>query len=74
MNQNEPTSADGVEGCLIYCHVTNQHLFRVYDKDHNFIDYEIHHSDLWVTIKDKDAFFYRNADVIDHSPETLGLK
>jgi hypothetical protein len=70
------TSADGVEGCLIYSHGTETFLFRVYDKDYNFKDYNILHNDLVVTIKDADAFFYEGTDgelQLDHSPATLGI-
>jgi hypothetical protein len=51
-------------------------MFRVYDRDHNFTDYDIHHSDLEVTIRDPDAYFYRDefTDRLDHGPDTLGLK
>jgi hypothetical protein len=46
----------------------------VYDVDHNFVDYDLHHTDLCVTITDEDAVFYRDEyrDVLDHAPETLG--
>jgi hypothetical protein len=49
-------------------------VFRVYDAVHNFVDYNIHHSDLTVVIDDEDAYFYRDeySDVLDHAPETLG--
>lgn len=69
-------SANGVEGCLIYSHGTNNFQFRVYDKD-GFRDYDIYHSDLVVRIADEDATFYEHEDgrmILDHSPETLGLK
>ncbi len=51
-------------------------VFRVYAEDHSFVDYDLHHCDLSVVIKDKDAFFYRDdgIDRLDHSPATLGLK
>jgi len=68
-------SANGVEGCLIYSHGTNNFQFRVYDKD-GFRDYDIYHSDLVVKIDDADATFYEHDDgrmILDHSPETLGL-
>ena len=70
----KPISAMGVTGHLI--HVTGKIMFRVYDRDHNFTDYDIHHSDLEVTITDPDAFFYRDefTDRLDHGPGTLGLK
>jgi hypothetical protein len=66
-------SANGVEGHLIYT-AMGKYMFRVYDKDHNFIDYDLAHSDLCVIINDADAFLYQDGDrnVLDHSPETLG--
>jgi hypothetical protein len=68
-------SANGVEGQLIYT-ATGKYMFRVYDKDHNFVDYDLAHSDLCVTINDSDAFLYQDGgrNVLDHSPETLGIK
>lgn len=70
------TSATGVEGHLLYCHVEDTYQFRVYEKDHKFTDYDIKHCDLLVTITDKDASFYQvNNDtfILDHDPETVGL-
>jgi len=71
---NKPTSADGVRGHLLNL-FNGEYVFRVYDADHNFVDYDIHHSDLGVTITDPDAYFYRrnDQDVLDHAPTTLGL-
>jgi hypothetical protein len=68
-------SANGVEGCLIRGH-DGTYYFRVYDADHNFVDYDLAHSDLSITITDPDAYFYRKPgrDVLDHSPATLGLE
>jgi hypothetical protein len=69
-------SANGVEGCLIYAHLLNKFLFRVYDADFNFKDYDILHNDLVVVIQDADAFFYESASgefELDHSPATLGI-
>ena len=70
----KPVSANGVSGHLIS--VEGRTMFRVYDQDHNFTDYDLYHSDLEVTITDPDAYFYRDefTDRLDHSPETLGLK
>jgi hypothetical protein len=67
------TKATGVEGCLIRG-VDGKYYFRVYDADHNFVDYDLAHSDLSITITDSDAYFYREngRDILDHSPETLG--
>ena len=71
----KPKSANGVDGILIQMW-GGGYVFRVYDDDHNFVDYDLHHSDLSVTITDTDAFFYRgdNINRLDHSPETLGHK
>lgn len=67
----KPTSANGVEGHLIY--TQNGYMFRVYDAEHNFVDYNLQHSDLCVKICDEDAYFYLNS-VLDHAPVTLGHK
>ena len=66
-------SANGVEGYLIRC-VDGQYRFRVYKADFDFTDYDLLHSDLCVTIADKDATFYSDdkGDRLDHNPETLG--
>ena len=65
--------AKGVEGCLIRGH-DGTYYFRVYDADYNFVDYELMHSDLSITITDADAYFYRGDghDRLDHAPATLG--
>ena len=65
--------ADGVEGCLIRGH-DGQYYFRVYDANHDFVDYDVMHSDLSITITDPDAYFYRGdgGDRLDHAPATLG--
>ena len=70
----KPVSANGVSGHLIS--VEGRTMFRVYDQDHNFTDYDLHHADLEVMITDPDAYFYRDefSDRLDHSPETLGIK
>jgi hypothetical protein len=70
----KPVSARGATGHLIS--VMGKTMFRVYDQDHNFTDYDIHHADLEVTITDPDAFFYRDfwQNRLDHGPDTLGLK
>ena len=68
-------SAKGLRGHIIDTFDGN-YYFRVYDADHNFTDYDLHHADLEVTITDPDAYFYRDefTDRLDHSPETLGLE
>jgi hypothetical protein len=68
-------SAEGVEGQLIYT-ATGKYMFRVYTDHHEFTDYDLCHSDLSVTITDKDATFYSDefSNRLDHSPATLGVK
>lgn len=69
------TSANGVEGVLIWVYYLDRLMFRVYNLDHTFKDYDIDHSDLSVVIKDEDAYFYEQDNgvmTVDHSPETLG--
>jgi hypothetical protein len=71
------TLANNVEGILIWSHGLDRMMFRVYNTDHTFKDYDIDHTDLCVIIKDADAFFYEHDNgvkTIDHSPETLGRK
>jgi len=65
--------ANKTTGYLI--RVGDDFMFRVYDAEHNFTDYEIYHYDMQVTICDTDAYFYKNGDLdfIDYSPQTLGI-
>ena len=67
-------SADGVRGHLLNL-IDGTVVFRVYDAEHNFVDYDLHHSDLCVTIDDPDAYFYQRDGqaILDHAPMTLGL-
>jgi hypothetical protein len=69
-------SANGVEGHLLYSSLLKTYFFRVYSDDGEFVDYDIAHSDLCVTITDPDACFYRHGDrdVLDHAPATLGIE
>ncbi|NDB57519.1 hypothetical protein EB001_03640 [bacterium] len=69
---NKPISANGVVGCLLP--IGNLWVFRVYDEGGDFTDYDIHHSDLKVTINDEDAYFYETPKglILDHAPNTLG--
>jgi len=72
---SKPKSANGVKGCILP--IGNLWVFRVYDEDGEFTDYDIYHSDLQVTINDVDAYFYERENgepYLDHSPETLGIK
>ena len=67
------TPANGITGHLLRSGYDV--VFRVYDGT-TFIDYDLTHSDLCVTISDEDAVFYSEpkSDRLDHSPETLGIK
>ena len=67
-------SANGVRGHLLNL-IDGTVVFRVYDADHNFVDYILDHSDLTVTIDDEDAYFYCDewGNKLDHAPVTLGL-
>jgi len=69
-------SADGAEGYLIWCG-GDRYVFRIYSEaPHDFVDYDLRHTDMKVRIVDSDAFFYTDeqGSSIDHSPATLGLK
>ena len=65
--------AKGLRGHIIDS-FDGTYYFRVYDKDHNFVDYDLRHVDLIVTIEDDDAFLYEDdfGATLDHSPATLG--
>jgi hypothetical protein len=67
--------AKGLRGHLIYSG-DGDYYFRVYDKDHNFVDYVVRHSDLTVIIDDDDATLYEDefSTILDHSPATLGIE
>lgn len=67
--------ADGVRGIL--CYTGQNYFFRVYhEAGDGFTDYELMHSDLEITIRDRDAAFYEHKGrrYLDHAPETLGLE
>jgi hypothetical protein len=67
--------AQGTTGCLIYSHALRTYFFRVYDSANNFVDYDLLHCDLQVTIDDVDAYFYQdsNGAFLDHAPATMGI-
>ena len=63
--------AKGMKGIILYT-FNNQYVFRVYKEDHTFIDYDILHCDLDITIDSDDAVLYEFEDgraVLDHSFE-----
>lgn len=62
--------AQGTKGVLIRSLGT--YFFRVYNEDYSFTDYDLRHSDLAIEITDSDSAFYDD-QVLDHSPETLGI-
>jgi len=66
--------AKGSKGYLIYT-MNDEYVFRVYKEDHSFIDYDILHCDLELTINDDDATFYEFEDgrnILDHSYTIAG--
>lgn len=72
----EVRSAAGMKGVLIRT-AGGATVFRVYDGPERFTDYELRHDDLSVTIDaDELAAFYKvgERDILDHSPQVLGLR
>jgi hypothetical protein len=72
----EVESAAGVKGVLIRT-FDGAVTFRVYHDREHFTDYEVRHDDLSVTIDAEElAAFYKvgERDILDHSPQVLGLK
>jgi hypothetical protein len=72
-NHKMQISANGISGVLLP--IGGSMVFRVYEPNGEFTDYDIYHSDLTVTINDEDAYFYIGKDgvpYLDHSPATLG--
>ena len=74
MSVDKVRPATGTVGYLIRVATDQGYVFRVYDGEHNFVDYDILHYDMRIQIQDEDATFYTNevGDYIDHSPDTLG--
>jgi hypothetical protein len=75
----QTNSANGVKGCLIWVKngLKSRYMFRVYNPDHTFADYELRHSDLQIIIDDEDAEFYLTKEgklILDHSRKTLGIE
>jgi len=64
----EAKPANGVKGFLI--RVLDKHVFRVYNKDFTFVDYDILHYDLEVEIIESDAVLYRSEfdNYLDYPP------
>jgi len=71
----EAVDANGTEGFLLYD--LRHFWFRIYNEDHSFKDYKIHHHDMKIKIIDTGACFYSTEDgetYLDHSPAALGYK
>ena len=69
--------AIGVRGMLIRTMdngINDGIVFRVYDHEHNFVDYEISNFDVEVVIIDPDAAFIRGpaGDFLDYTAESMG--
>lgn len=64
--------AIGQRGFLI-CGLDTQIWFRVYDSNHEFVDYEITNHDCEVVIIDPDAALIRNeaGDFLDYTSESM---
>lgn len=68
-------SATGVTGFIL--DTIDGCVFRVYNRDGEFTDYDLRHNDLEVTIVDEDAVLYtdnRGRSTLDYSPNTLGIE
>jgi hypothetical protein len=68
-------TAEGAQGVLLST-VDGRLVFRIYAKDHTFVDFDVRHTDLSVSIIDTDAYFYQEPNGhqwLDHSPDTLGI-
>jgi hypothetical protein len=65
-------NAKGKSGILCRS-INGRYFFRVYQGD-DFIDYELRHDDLAITITDEQAAFYEKDGqyFLDHSPEVFG--
>jgi hypothetical protein len=60
--------AKGVKGYII--RVLDSYVFRVYNEDFTFLDYDILHYDLEIQILEKDAMLYRSefGSYLDYPP------
>ena len=58
--------AQNTTGFLI--RVFDQLMFRVYNPDRTFCDYDILHHDLEITITDSDAVFCDLTNTLDYAP------
>lgn len=60
--------AKGVKGYII--RVLDSYVFRVYNDDYTFVDYDILHYDLEIQILEKDAMLYCSefGNYLDYTP------
>ena len=72
MEHHTEKPAIGERGCLIRT-IDGQMLFRVYDHEHNFVDYEITNHDCEVVIIDPSAALIRcdAGDFLDYTEEVM---
>lgn len=72
MTTHSEQRAIGARGFLIR-DIDGQVFFRVYDKNHDFVDYEITNHDCEVVIIDPDAAFVCNdaGDFLDYTTESM---
>lgn len=75
MEVGKETKAIGVRGMLIRSVVDNEILFRVYDHEHNFVDYEITNHDCEVVIIDAHAALISNqaGNFLDYTAESMSV-
>jgi Domain of unknown function (DUF6429) len=67
--------AGGTTGFICRSAIDGRPFFRTYAPDGTFVDYELSHDDLEVTISaEAQASFYRTSgeNILDHSPAVLG--
>ena len=69
--EHNETRAIGVRGMLI--RALDEVVFRVYDHEHNFVDYEITNHDCEIVIIDPDASLIRSpaGDFLDYTSESM---
>jgi len=72
MKNNNEKLAIGAKGFLIRG-IDDTIWFRVYDNEHEFVDYEITHHDCEIVIIDPSAALIRNdaGDFLDHTAESM---
>ena len=73
MGDSQESRAIGQRGFLIRSGVDDQIWFRVYDSNHDFVDYEITNYDCEVVIIDPNAAFIRSeaGDFLDYTTQSM---